>query len=102
MDEHLVEGPKKFIEAKFGLYYTGRLRVVRWGANTGVPLNDYAWNANQGERWHLTREVIYYDREISSYITAHQGPLALDELRLGSPSRTVVILGEEPDWDSFE
>lgn len=101
MDEYPVEGPKKFIEAKRGLYYTGRLRVVRWGANHNVPIETYAWNVDQGERWYVTREVIYFDDEIYSYITAFQGPLALDEYRQANP-RSQILWGEEPDWDSFD
>ncbi len=40
-----------------GLYYTGRIRVYRWGKHREVPLDQYDWDAAAGERWHVVREA---------------------------------------------
>lgn len=37
--------------------YSGRVKVYRWGQNATVPVEQYAWDAEAGERWHCVRET---------------------------------------------
>ena len=101
LDVYDVTGPEEFVEKKVGIYYTGRIKIKRWGKNMDVDMSEYQWDPDAGERWHVLREAIYYDHDQRGYSLGYQGPNVLPEF-YNVKEYTEEIHGPEPDWSVFK
>ncbi len=98
-----VDSPDAFIEAKEGVYYTGRVLFRTWGQDMKTPIDQYPWDSDRGDRWWTGAEMIIWDRDQQAYIIGFQGPQIISEWTNGQVSQSYeVILGPEPDWSKFK
>ncbi len=101
LETQIVDGPELLLEARMGIYYTGRIELIRWGTDLDVPLSKYKWNPDRGNRWWCAYEKIsnWYD-EGGNWVRFTGGPNRTDDFR-SARYLTIMRLGEKPDWSLF-
>jgi hypothetical protein len=101
LETQIVDGPDLILESRVGVYYTGRVEMIRWGKDFDVPLSKYQWNPDKGNRWWCGFEKVvnFYD-ELGNWVRFTGGPNRTRDFR-GAREITIIRLGEKPDWELF-